>query len=72
MTVPHSADPTRPLGGTGTPGQPAEACEELLVADDRAGLTPSQLVERKLIYLLKAEPLPVSQVLARARLLPRR
>jgi hypothetical protein len=36
--------------------------EESLVADDRAGLTPSQMVERKLVTLLKTNPLPVSQL----------
>jgi hypothetical protein len=39
-----------------------EAAEEILVADDRAGLTPSQLVEQKLVRLLKRNPLPVSQM----------
>ena len=36
--------------------------EESLVADSRAGLTPSQMVERKLVSLLKSNPLPVSQI----------
>ena len=36
--------------------------EEALVTDTRAGLTPSQLVERKLISLLKSNPLPISHV----------
>ena len=36
--------------------------EEALIADVRAGLTPSQQVERKLISLLKSNPLPISRV----------
>jgi hypothetical protein len=38
--------------------------EETLVADPRGEWTPSQLVERKLVTLLRATPLPVSQVLS--------
>jgi len=41
--------------------------EEALVTDARAGLTPAQLVERKLVWLLKTNPLPVSQVRAGSR-----
>jgi hypothetical protein len=41
--------------------------EEALVADDRAGLTPAQMVERKLVSLLKMNPLPVSHVMAGSR-----
>ncbi len=36
--------------------------EESLVEDDRAGLTPAQQVERKLMSLLRTMPLPVSQL----------
>jgi hypothetical protein len=36
--------------------------EEALVADTRAGLTPSQHVERKLISLLKSSLVPISHV----------
>jgi hypothetical protein len=35
-----------------------------MVTDARAGLTPAQMVERKLVWLLKTNPLPVSQVRA--------
>jgi hypothetical protein len=43
--------------------QPAAAVtEEVMVADVRAGLTPSQMVERKLVSLLKATPLPMSRL----------
>jgi hypothetical protein len=36
--------------------------EEALITDARAGLTPAQMVERKLVSLLKSNPLPVSHV----------
>jgi hypothetical protein len=36
--------------------------EETLVADDRAALTPSQIVEQKLIAQLHTSPLLVSQM----------
>ena len=36
--------------------------EETLVADRRGELTPSQLVEEKLVGMLKASSLPVSHV----------
>lgn len=36
--------------------------EETLVIDDRATLTPSQMVEQKLIGWLKTSPLLVSRV----------
>jgi hypothetical protein len=45
--------------------------EETLVADDRASLTPSQLVEQKLIGRLKASPLLVSQIQRRLKPGPR-
>jgi hypothetical protein len=41
--------------------------EELLVQDSRAGITPAQMVERKLIGLLRGKALPVSQLLTAAR-----
>jgi hypothetical protein len=39
-----------------------EVCEEVLVADPRAALTPAQMVEQKLVSLLEGRPVPVSQV----------
>jgi hypothetical protein len=42
----------------------APALEEMMVADARAGLTPAQMVERKLVCLLKATPLPMSRLQA--------
>jgi hypothetical protein len=52
---------TPSAGPDGTP-PPAQATEEVMVADDRAGLSPSQMVERKLVSLLKAAPLPLSRL----------
>ena len=43
------------------------ADEEILVADDRAGLTPSQHVEQKLIGILKSSPVLVSHVQRRLK-----
>jgi ABC-type uncharacterized transport system involved in gliding motility auxiliary subunit len=44
-----------------TPVAPPVA-EESLVSDARAGLTPAQQVERKLVSLLQSTPLPVSRL----------
>ena len=38
------------------------ALDESLVADARAGLTPADMVERKLSSLLRTTPIPVSQI----------
>lgn len=40
----------------------AVEAEESLVSDDRAGLTPAEHVERKLVTLLRSTPLRVSQM----------
>jgi hypothetical protein len=40
----------------------AAAPEEALVNDARAGLTPAQMVERKLFSMLRSAPLPVSRL----------
>ncbi len=40
----------------------AVEAEECLVSDDRAGLTPAEHVERKLVALLRSTPLRVSQL----------
>jgi hypothetical protein len=45
-----------------------ETREEDLVADARAGLTPAQMVEHKLVFLLKSTPLPVSQLMTRSHI----
>ncbi len=42
--------------GTALPPAP----DETLVSDPRAGLSPAQLVERKLVLLLPGTPLPMS------------
>jgi hypothetical protein len=38
----------------------APVIDEMMIADARAGLRPSQMVERRLVSLLKATPLPLS------------
>ena len=53
--------PSRPEGGTREAGSPEEP-EEVLVADVRAGLTPTDMVERKLLYLLRGAPVAGSHV----------
>lgn len=45
--------------------------EETLVADLRASLTPSQIVEQRLISLLQHSSFPVSQVQRRMKPGPR-
>ena len=44
----HRSEAPRPA----SPGEP----DEVLVADDRAGLTPADMVERKLLHLLRDHP----------------
>jgi hypothetical protein len=63
--------PSKNDARTGTPRAPVIP-EEALIADVRAGLTPSQQVERKLISLLKSNPLPISRVPMGFKGLPRR
>jgi len=41
---------------------PSTPEEEVLVMDPRAGLTPAQVVERKLVALLNSVPLPMSRM----------
>jgi hypothetical protein len=58
-------DSTRPVSEDTLPPSPTPdlaARDEALVADARAGLTPSDMVERKLSSLLRTTPLPVSQL----------
>lgn len=45
--------------------------EETLVVDDRAALTPSQMVEQKLIGRLRMSPVMISQVQRQLRPGPR-
>jgi hypothetical protein len=43
--------------------EPAPAfSEEDLVTDARSGLTPAQMVERRLVWMLRDTPLPVSRL----------
>jgi hypothetical protein len=55
-----------PEGTVSTPESPKipteEASRETLVTDARAGISPAQMVERKLLDLLGAGQLPVSQL----------
>jgi hypothetical protein len=63
-----SAAAPKPGPAEDAPGLAPDGMEEALVEDVRAGLTPSQMVERKLVNLLKSNPLPVSHLMAGARL----
>lgn len=54
------ATPARFGGATPRPAAAAE--EETLVLDARAGLSPSQMVERKLLRLLNGRPLPLDRL----------
>jgi hypothetical protein len=40
--------------------------DEVLVSDVRAGVTPAEMVEHKLVGLLKNIPLPLSRLQAKA------
>ncbi len=44
--------------------QSAAGMEEVMVADVRDGLTPAQMVERRLVSLLKTTPLTMSRLQA--------
>jgi hypothetical protein len=61
------SEPDPRPGQAGPPGTAAETAEESLVADTRAGLTPAQMVERKLAALLEAKPLLMSHVTSGSR-----
>jgi hypothetical protein len=43
------------------PAQETPVADELLVSDARAGLSPAQMVERKLVQLLQNVPLPAGR-----------
>jgi hypothetical protein len=57
---------TRSKNGSSPEGamlhRPASPPQEILVADVRAGLTPSQLVERRLVSMLRSTLLPASHL----------
>ena len=63
--------PTADNRETGSEATNVRDGEETLVIDSRAALTPSQLVEQKLIGRLKASPLLISQVQRRLKPGPR-
>jgi hypothetical protein len=42
--------------------RPATPPQETLVSDARAGLTPAQMVERKLVSMLRSNILPASHL----------
>jgi hypothetical protein len=46
------------------------AAEEVLVPDARGQLTPAQMVERKLVSMLRASPVLVSHLQSNARRRP--
>jgi hypothetical protein len=54
--------PQEPVKANNAPA--AHPPDESLVSDARAGLTPAQLVERRLVALLKSAPLPLSRLQA--------
>jgi hypothetical protein len=55
---------------TPRPQQHAAANEEVLVPDARGQLTPAQMVERKLVSMLRASPVLVSHLQSNARRRP--
>jgi hypothetical protein len=63
---------TKPVAGAEFTARAAAEPEEVLVRDARAGLSPSQMVERKLLSLLNGRPLPASQVMMSAARRPAR
>jgi hypothetical protein len=54
-------------GNEQSPGLATLTTDEDLIADARANLTPAQMVERKLVQMLRGNPLPVSHMLNKAR-----
>ena len=62
--------PQMPAARTDVPGPEGyrtdAAADEVLVADSRAGLSPSDMVERKLFSLLNGKPLPANAALSSA------
>lgn len=61
----------KPISDRQASAEVARAEEETLIADDRAELSPSQMVEQKLMNMLKASPLLVSQIQRRLKPGPR-
>ena len=63
--------PTVDRRPTGSDAATIRTSEETLVADSRAALSPSQLVEQRLIGMLKDSPVMVSHVQRRLKPGPR-
>ena len=57
-----------PAPDDAAPPFPAAALEETLVADVRAGMTPAQMVESRLAFLLQTKPPSVGRMQNDARL----
>jgi hypothetical protein len=64
------ADPARAVAQRRQRGD-SSFIDETLVLDSRAGLSPSQMVERKLAVLMKNAMLPISHMLTGDRATPR-
>jgi hypothetical protein len=62
--MPVPSTPPRPQQHTSAAG------EEVLVPDARGQLTPAQMVERKLVSMLRASPVLVSHLQSNARRRP--
>ena len=67
----NSTYPTRERRQPGSDADTPRTDEETLVADSRALLTPSQIVEQKLIRMLDSSTLMISQVQRRMKPGPR-
>ncbi|AWM37288.1 hypothetical protein GobsT_47640 [Gemmata obscuriglobus] len=61
----------KPTSDRQSQAEVARAEEETLILDYRAELSPSQMVEQKLMNRLKASPLMVSQIQRRLKPGPR-
>jgi hypothetical protein len=59
--------PLHPVSQLAGPHRAPAPAEEALVADPRASLTPAQMVERKLVLLLRSNPLPISHLMTPTR-----
>jgi hypothetical protein len=60
--MPRQGTPVTPPADRNNPVLAAMAAQEALVSDARAGLTPAQMVERKLFSMLRSTPLPASRL----------
>jgi len=67
----NNSSPTRDRRQFGSDAMTIRSEEETLVADNRAALSPSEMVEQKLINILKSSSLLVSHVQRRLKPGPR-